>query len=156
MKRLVIVLLTVGLLAPAIPVGASHDPDYKFYVAGGSGDEALVHIVFNEAWVTVGSIVQDLDGADNVTAEFNDLANPDVKVYYSFHEDEPRASVFGGPHEALETGIFCSEDRLKVPEGAETIRFSLNAPATLDDTENCKAGIATAGEYEIELLYDDD
>lgn len=139
--------VTAGLASANVQGGESGE-----YVAGSfapATDIRVKALGFAEQ-ASVGGITVDVSGWEKLSVEVQDEVAPDVKVYYSFHpEDEPRVGVLGEPLDAVGVGIFCSSAQLDVPEGANTLRLSLNAPSSMD-ADACPAGVATTGTWVVE------
>lgn len=176
MRNTVIVLLILGLIAPAMTVSATNHLHQGNYATGGSGfseahpstgignTDGIIGTTTGIHAMHAGDIVVKLINHDSqfvngdtaeidpdvVHVNFEDFVTPDVAVYYSFHTKNPSTSLFGGaPHEALETGTFCDSDVLERPENATHLRFAVNTPSLLDaDTCPSGFGLATVGTWQ--------
>lgn len=187
MRNIVIVLLILGLIAPAMTVSAGTHLHEGNYAAGGSGfsqghpstgignTDSIIASTTGIHAMHAGDIVIDLMPLDHpwtkdtkppwtpvdpetVNVSFDDFVTPEVAVYYSFHVGEPSTSLLGGgPHQALETGMFCNSEELERPtdpdddeETATHLRLSVNAPSALDaDVCPSSSGLATMGAFEV-------
>ncbi len=173
MRNFIIVLLALGLIAPAMTVSAGHYNKAN-YAAGGSGfsedhpstglmnwDSIIASATGVEAMHTGDIIIKLIDpdtdlevAPDTIIVNLDDFVTTNVAVYYSFHAGSPSISFLGGaPHNALETGTFCNSAELERPthdgQHATHLRLSVNVPSLIDaDVCPLGLGIATLGVWE--------
>lgn len=153
MRRILVALLALTVMAPALVSAQTSRTEEVTYVAGGTQVRGQTTVAGEE--IRHGPIVIPAHAPDDpsktgvyatVDVTVDDLVNPEVYVYYSFHEDDHiPESPSGGTLETLRAGTFCGEATLPVPEDAAYLRLALNAPITFLQ-EECMPHHATAGE----------
>ncbi len=153
MNKTAATILAGVLLTVPLTMVASATTERGNYAGGGPGSTTFY--VFGPAHdeeFERGEIRIDVTGYDEATVSIDDAYNPTVKAYYSFHEgDWEGNSVFGAPWSSLGTGVFCGSDTLTIPEDAGMLRVTLNSAVALENTDACPTGIATIGQWTVNL-----
>lgn len=151
MRKVVIAALIAGMAAPTVAAAEASRTEEVTYALGGTVLEGR-YSLNDETQVWTGPMVIPATprnggpgGFDEVHVEIDDLANPNVYAYYSWHASRPISETpLGGTPDDLGSGTFCKSATLDIPEKAGWLRVALNAPIAYPHA-NCLPPTATAG-----------